>query len=214
MEFEAFPKMSRLSRPCVITEKLDGTNAQVMIKQAVKLPDEHEDWPYLPEEKAVAYFYAADGSCWNIFAGSRTRWITPGDDNFGFAKWVVENAKELQKLGPGQHFGEWWGQGIQRNYGLKEKRFSLFNTARWEKDYWAMKKGHDNSFPRCCHVVPVLFEGIFDTEQVRVQLNNLSDHGSVAAPGFMKPEGVVIWHEHARILMKKTLENDEAGKGQ
>jgi len=30
-EFREFPKMARLSRECVITEKLDGTNGQVCI---------------------------------------------------------------------------------------------------------------------------------------------------------------------------------------
>ena len=34
-------------------------------------------------------------------------------------------------LVPGRHFGEWWGSGIQRGYGLDEKTFSLFNAYRW-----------------------------------------------------------------------------------
>lgn len=203
-EFIPFPKMARLSRDCVITEKLDGTNAQIRIEQAIKMPEGHEDWPYKPEPKAVAYFYVEDGSCWNVFAGSRTKWITPEDDNFGFAKWVVANVEELKKLGPGSHFGEWWGQGIQRGYGLKEKRFSLFNTARWNKD----------NIPACCHVVPVLYRGIFSGEEINTNLQWLQHTGSFAAPGFMNPEGIVIWHEHARVMFKKTLEDDEGGKGQ
>ena len=28
----------------------------------------------------------------------------------------------------------------------------------------------------------------------------------------MRPEGIVIFHEHGRMLFKKTLENDEKGK--
>jgi hypothetical protein len=31
MEFTEFPKMARLSRDVIITEKIDGTNAQVFI---------------------------------------------------------------------------------------------------------------------------------------------------------------------------------------
>ncbi len=64
-----------------------------------------------------------------MFIGSRTRWITAQDDNHGFARWVEGNKQELLKLGAGRHFGEWWGSGIQRGYGLQkgEKRFSLFN---------------------------------------------------------------------------------------
>jgi len=80
IEFIEFPKMARLSRECFITEKIDGTNAQVHITD--------------------------DGE---IYAGSRSRWITPQDDNFGFAKWVESNRDELIKLGVGSHFGEWWG---------------------------------------------------------------------------------------------------------
>lgn len=37
--------------------------------------------------------------------------------------------------------------------------------------------------------------------------------GSEAAPGFMHPEGVVIFHSQSGALFKKTFENDEAGKG-
>lgn len=29
--FQEFPKMARLSRECVITEKIDGTNAQILV---------------------------------------------------------------------------------------------------------------------------------------------------------------------------------------
>ena len=94
--------MARLSRECIITEKLDGTNAQICITEAG-----------------------------DFLVGSRTRWITPEYDNFGFARWAHENRDDLMTLGVGKHFGEWWGMGIQRNYGLTERRFSLFNVTRW-----------------------------------------------------------------------------------
>jgi hypothetical protein len=174
-EFVEFNKIARLSRNCVVTEKIDGTNASIVIT------DEGE-----------------------FLTGSRTRWITPEDDNYGFAKWAHANRLELMKLGPGQHFGEWWGLGIQRNYGVKEKRFSLFNTARWSDD---------TVRPVCCGVVPVLYSGPFDTVMISIVLKELAEKGSVAAPGFMKPEGIVIWHEAARILFKKTIEKDEVPKG-
>lgn len=177
MEFVPFPKIKRLSRDVVITEKLDGTNASVYISD--------------------------DGT--EVIAGSRTRWITSEDDNFGFAKWVVANKDELLKLGPGHHFGEWWGQGIQRNYGLKEKRFSLFNTAKWSDD---------NTRPSCCSVVPVLYEGKFDTEVVDYFIKSLNEHGSVAVPGYMNPEGVVVFHTQARTMFKKTCVDDEKYKGE
>lgn len=104
-------------------------------------------------------------------------------------------------LGEGSHFGEWWGSGIQINYGLKQKRFSLFNTHRW-----------GDVRPKCCDVVPVLYRGEFDTNKVNEVLQNLEANGSVAAPGFMKPEGIVIYHTHSNSLFKKTIKNDDKGK--
>lgn len=174
MKFEEFPKMPRLSRECVITEKIDGTNAQI---------------------------YIADDFETMLF-GSRTKWITPEDDNAGFAKWCVKNKDELLTLGPGRHFGEWWGQGIQRNYGLKEKRFSLFNTSRWNED----------NVPKCCSIVPELYRGLFTTDAVEECLSNLKKFGSIASPGFMKPEGVVVFHVAGNFGFKKTIEKDEVPK--
>lgn len=175
LEFQPFPKIARLNRECVITEKIDGTNAQV--------------------------FVAEDGA---VIAGSRTRWITPADDNFGFARWVAEHADDLRLLGPGSHFGEWWGSGIQRGYGLQkgEKRFSLFNVARWSDER-----------PACCSVVPELYCGPFSTDAVNGMADYLRVAGSKASPGFMKPEGIIIWHEAARLMFKVTLEKDAEPKG-
>lgn len=192
-EFAEFPKMARLSRLCIITEKIDGTNAQVCIGE--------------------------DGS---IRAGSRTRWITPEDDNYGFAKWVEKNADELRTLGPGRHFGEWWGSGIQRNYGQTEKIFSLFNTSRWALHGTEPKQIHtadprivktQDVLPSCCGLVPVLFEGMFSTYEVESALTGLRDFGSCAAPGFMRPEGVVVFHVAGNVGFKKTLEKDSEYKG-
>ena len=122
-EFQPFPKMARLNREMVISEKIDGTNAQVFITPISK---DSQD-PF-----CIAYWYGPDASTWGLYAGSRNRWLQPGkSDNYGFAAWVLANVEELKKLGPGRHFGEWFGRGIQRNYGLTERRFSLFNVARW-----------------------------------------------------------------------------------
>ena len=192
MEFQKFPKMARLSREVVITEKIDGTNAQVCI--------------------------ADDGT---ILAGSRTRWITPTDDNYGFAAWVEANCDELLKLGPGRHFGEWWGAGIQRHYGLKEKRFSLFNTQRWAL-HGTPPKAYSTADPRvtriqdilpaCCSLVPVLYQGLLDTVIIDHCLEWMKLTGSVAAPGFMKPEGVVVFHSAGNVGFKKTLDKDNLPK--
>jgi hypothetical protein len=189
IEFESFEKIARLKRGCVISEKIDGTNAQVLIVDQ----EGHE-----PTDRCVG---SAAGFA--IYAGSRSRFITPDDDNFGFAAWVQKNEHDLAKLGPGRHFGEWWGSGIQRRYGLQEKRFSLFNSGRWNAE---------SPPPECCHVAPVLYAGDFTTDAVDAALARLREFGSVAAPGFMKPEGVVIYHTASRSMYKVTLEKDQQPK--
>jgi hypothetical protein len=45
-------------------------------------------------------------------------------------------------------------------------------------------------------------------------LANLRIYGSMAAPDFMKPEGIVIYHQAAKQLFKKTIEKDDKPKGQ
>lgn len=173
-DFVPFPKIPRLKRGCIITEKIDGTNAQVVID--------------------------AEG---NVRAGSRNRWITPDNDNFGFARWVYEHEDELRALGVGQHFGEWWGSGIQRTYGLKEKKFSLFNTGRWS---------NPEDRPSCCDAVPVLYAGQFATDTVDWVLDSLKSGGSVAAPGFDKPEGIIVFMVASHHLYKVLAENDTEPK--
>src|ERR1700677_4843372 len=176
LEFVEFRKIARLARECIVTEKIDGTNGVIVI--------------------------TLEG---DMLVGSRSRWITPQEDNYGFAKWAETNKAELMKLGAGRHYGEWWGQGIQRNYSLTEKRFSLFNVSRWADD--AVR-------PACCHVVPVLARDLFDAPALALKvLKKLKEEGSVAAPGFMKPEGIVIYHVAANLLFKKTIEKDEEYKG-
>lgn len=183
----AFPKIPRLNREIIITEKIDGTNAIIHIDESGE-----------------------------IFAGSRNRWLTPQNDNYGFAVWVEGNRDELLKLGPGTHYGEWWGAGIQRRYGLTEKRFSLFNVNRWR----AVDGGICNitdplgvSVIRGLYVVPVLASGPFDSTFIASVLENLKTNGSVAVPGFMQPEGVVVFHTTSKQLFKVTCVNDESPKG-
>lgn len=172
-EFQPFPKIGRLFRDMVVTEKIDGTNACVLVNADL-----------------------------DVYAQSRKRLITPADDNYGFAAWVAEHSGELRQLGPGHHFGEWWGRGIQRGYGLDERRFSLFNTARWEDER-----------PACCHVVPVLERHTFNEASIYLALQRLRQQGSAAAPGFMQPEGVVVYHTANGTLFKALLENDDVPKG-
>ena len=191
-QFTQFPKMARLQREVIVTEKIDGTNALVYITD--------------------------DGK---MLFGSRTRWITPGDDNFGFARWATDHKDELMQLGPGRHFGEWWGRGIQRNYGLNYRRFSLFNVIRWcphgevpkaipTADPRTVKM--QDMLPACCHLVPILWQGLFSTAEATIQLWELGQTGSKAAPGFMNPEGIVVFHTSGNVGFKMTLDNDGVPK--
>lgn len=175
-EFRPFPKIARFNRSVVVTEKIDGTNAIVYVS-----PDRME-----------------------VRAGCRNRWISPGgNDNYGFAGWVEAYAMELRNLGPGYHYGEWWGAGIQRRYGLTgaDKRFSLFNVHRWGAE-------SKQQPPACCSVVPVLWRGNLIDLSVDAVAGRLRTNGSVAAPGFMDPEGFVVFHSAASVLLKYTLNGD------
>lgn len=224
MEFEKFSKIARYSRDCIITEKIDGTNGQILI---LDLNDKEVVESYSGGETARV---KTDKTVFGLWAGSRSRWVLPGKhDNQGFAAWIMENAKELANLGIGRHYGEWWGSGINRNYGLSEKRFSLFNTVRWdlemfnrfkiapwqnmrEKDRLRVPEPIFKAPPECCHVVPILHSGPFDTREIERQLHWLIGTGSRAAPGFSTPEGIAIYHTHGNVMFKKTIEDDDKGK--
>lgn len=188
--FEPFPKIPRLSREMVISEKLDGTNASIL--------------------------FQPDGS-WK--AGSRNRWLSSEADNYGFYSWVNKVHDYLFKLlGVGRHFGEWWGCGIQRTYDKNTKCFSLFNVSKWgflaDPEY-IKSQGQLvlNGVPVSC--VPVLATGLqFDTEIINLTMQALHATGSRASPGYMNPEGIVVYHKGSNCLFKKTFEHDEMGKGE
>lgn len=180
--FEKFAKIPRL-RTCalVVTEKIDGTNAQIYISEDPEFP---------------------------VLAASRNRWITPGKgtDNYAFAEWVAKNEAALRRLGPGRHFGEWWGVGIGRGYGLSERRWSLFDAGRWTGKL-------PEGLPANVGVVPVL--GIRQMWSDKVQITVIQDaierlrtEGSVACPGYNNPEGVVVQVGYGKALYKFTLDGD------
>lgn len=182
-EFTPWPKTARLFRDIVITEKVDGTNAAIHVR--------------------------ADGE---VAAQSRNRLITPDRDNYGFAGWVHRNSDQLAYiLGAGLHFGEWWGAGIQRRYGMTEKVFSVFNTDRWFKagpdglDSMATRAG-TSSLAGEIGAVPVLYQGPFSESIIWGAVDELKRSGSVAAPGFMNPEGVCVFHTASRLVWKVTTD--------
>ena len=186
--FEPFSKTPRLNRNIIVSEKLDGMNGQI----------------YITEEN-------------DLYIGSRSKWLCATDDCKGFANWVLAHRNEIMTLGPGRHFGEWWGQGLGRKYGLKEKRFSLFNTRRWAlhgtepKVIGPMGRTQD-ILPACCSLVPVLYDGPFSEVAIKSCLAQLREQGSLAAPGFDDPEGIIVFHEGANLGFKVTLKGDESPK--
>lgn len=183
-EFHSWPKIHRLtgnSAQMVVTEKIDGTNGQILF---------------------------LDSGVMRV--GSRKRWITPEDDNFGFAQWAYENQSELfMVLGPGRHYGEWYGQGIQRNYGLQERRFALFNVHRW-----GTGTVPPNDFG--LEVVPTLYRGPWDDRMDALHhvLADLRANGSMLVPEWSAAEGVIVQHLPSRHTFKVLLENNDVSKSE
>lgn len=190
VEFKEWPKIPRgLGETMTITEKIDGTNACVIV-----------------ETNELGYDVV-------VGAQSRTQLLCSKEsndldapwvnitDNFGFADWVRRNENLLETLGPGYHYGEWAGPGIQKNHhNLERKTFFLFNSDRWR----------DGRAPRPLGVecVPVLFEGEATRENITKVMDDLWKNAK--EKGY-HPEGVVIWYHRTRRYEKVTFEN-AAGK--
>lgn len=215
-EFQPWPKIARLNRDIVITEKIDGTNAAILITKTPVMEWAAEGNTLSDQDPLLIHGHIDldAGFVYHVYAQSRTRFITPGKgtDNYGFAGWAAENAETLVDiLGPGRHFGEWWGAGIQRKYGVDQKYFSLFDVTRWHEDF---NPGVRSELERVrgLEAVPILYRGPFSQMQIDVAIEDLRNDGSIAAPNF-PAEGIVVWHTAARTSFKVTLEGDASPKG-
>lgn len=172
-EFKPWGKIPREhGELIVITEKLDGTNACIIIE---------------------------DGKITGV--QSRNRLIMPnlthgkGADNYGFAQWVKENYQELLGLGEGYHYGEWVGEGIQKNpHKLEGRKFFLFNTLRWNEQ--------NTSLPNCCDVVPILYTGAYHPNIQKVTMTLLEEEGSELGG---KPEGIITYYCKTKRFTKDTF---------
>ncbi len=181
-EFKMWPKTQRLydrETPMevwptyYITEKVDGTNALV----------------YVNLEEDV------------VLAGSRNKWITPEQDNFGFAKWVEENKEPLKALGNGYHYGEWAGAGIQRRYGLKDRRLYLFHCGgRYTFDQLQLAG---------CYHVPTIVHGPIPSMDGGLNYCEelMRDKKSFVNEEFTNPEGLILeipaWGVRRKIVWNK-----------
>lgn len=228
--FEKWPKIDRLSNTLVtVTEKIDGSNAAVIIKPMTQeeYTAEMKTWELddfnpssgarvVPQEWLTLVAGKEEGQLYAIGAQSRKHLIWPGSDNFGFAGWVKANAKVLADLlGPGRHFGEWWGQGIQGGHGMDRKVFSLFDQHRWsgvaqQRSDWIDRAGEINMT-----YVPLIYTGKFSHDVVPYSINLLRQNGSIAAAAYgvsHKAEGVVIELPYLDVRFKAFLENDDLPK--
>ena len=106
VDFEAWPKIPReVLGDVMITEKMDGTNACVIIQ---------------------------DGEIVGVQSRKRMLNLGKDSDNYGFAQHVFDNQEKFLALGEGRHYGEWAGLGIQGTpHCIPDKRFFLFNARRW-----------------------------------------------------------------------------------
>lgn len=207
-EFKEFPKMPRLNRDILITEKIDGTNAAIVIEENVL------ETP----ELVGTHGRTSDGKFY-VTAQSRSRALKPGKetDNFGFAAWVEENKEALKLLGPGYHYGEWFGASIQRGYGMNFRGFALFDAQRWMLDTTqaAIFKSVQEKVPTIT-TVPILYRGPWVNNgqfAPDVAIEFLRTHGSVLVPGYGNAEGIVVYHHAGRHGYKATLDNDAQWKG-
>lgn len=187
-DFKKFDKILHISKMYMsITQKIHGSNAQILITPGASI------------------------GLWDIKAGCRTRWLTLEDDNYGFCKWVHDNANELIKLGEGRHYGEWAGPGINSGEGLAEKNFIIFNWRRFD----------GKELPRNVIRVPVLYVGKMSLDKINEVMADLKENGSRLVKGYMKPEGIVVqldeqyyknvfddeevkWKEKSRGIYQKT----------
>lgn len=203
LEFEKFSSIGRLYREVTITEKIDGMNACIVIQEC---SGEDLYRNALIHTKAMP-FNSFEPRLFAVAVQSRKQFLTLDNDIQGLAAWVSEHAQELASaLGPGRHYGEWWGKNIQRSYHQKRNWFSLFNTKRWNKD----NVGHIDGLI----TVPVLYSGPYADWVNEMQLHKLETQGSFAAQEVddreldFRAEGIVGWHTALDTYYKVTLDGD------
>jgi hypothetical protein len=201
-EHRTWPKTPRLTVPFVITEKIDGTNSCVAVSRLGDRDGVAAADLDFPEHHGVRVVFTEAG-CFALRAASRTRWIAPGPkDNFGFAAWVHEHAEQLVNLGPGRHYGEWFGQGIQRGYGMSNRCFALFDE-KWRNSL-------PYGLPANVGVVPrvATAAGHELSKRVAWALDHLDREGSyVGEPGAVA-EGVVVASMSSHPIRFKALADE------
>ena len=181
-EFRKWGSTPRWHNGMTITEKINGTNGGIIIYNG------------------------------QVKAQSRKRIITPDDDNFGFARWVYDNAGALMDtLGYGYHYGEWFGEGIQKNpLGIEGKRFALFHATKYTP-----ANGYDLEQVDNLETVPLLHHGQATVWTIPDILADLvAGSKVVGAKEGAESEGIIVWHKETQQKYKILLTNDDVHKWQ
>ncbi len=180
MEFIKYLKTKRFTSNIIITEKIDGTNAQLV-------------WD---EDHQI------------LRCGSRNRYLNYSyePDNFGFAAWVDKNREVLTKYFKDFDYpiyGEWWGKGIQRGYEVDQKYFSIFHTGLFGD------KIPQELYNIGVRYVPVLYEGLNVDDPIHTIYHQLFDQGSKLKYNYMNPEGICIFFKDTGTIFKMTYEYEK-----
>lgn len=219
-EFKSWGSTPRFHKGLHITEKIDGTNAGVSIQGFSKGEGKFDP--------GNGRFVEGETMDYVVRAQSRKRIITPDNDNYDFAKWVWENAEGLANiLGFGYHYGEWYGEGIQKNpLAVQGRRFALFNTWHWAAK-GNVERLRGSGIPGLTHV-PVLHDetrdGPADYMTIPAIIKGLQAGGSRAdgyktLPNAYKmdfyvegPEGIIVWQRETKQRYKILLHEDDKHK--
>lgn len=176
MDYPKIPSYKNLEMR--VTQKMCGTNGQIYIFE--RLSDRFLD----------------------LKCGNRTRWITPENDNYGFAKFVYAHKDSfIELLGKGRHFGEWTGPKINSGEGLSQRMFLLFAS------YYQTL-----TLPPSTSCVPELYRGEISLVTINKIMKNLKENGSYFVPNFMRPEGIVVelfFNERVFAKFKKVFFPEE-----
>jgi len=179
LKYPSFPSIERIENiRCFINEKIDGTNGMIEItKDALRF-------------------------------GSRNTYLSSKEDNHGFYKFCKEYITYpvsdiiIRRLYPNNPptypvriYGEWFGKGIQRTYGLKARYFMPFNPY------------HADALTYCgvpYIVYPAeLYSGKFSVSQLELCMDDLKLRGSKVIEDYMNPEGVVIYFPKYNFSLKR-----------
>ena len=173
-DFHAFPEVEHICKTHMrITQKVHGSNCQI-------------------------YIYEEDGTK-KLKVGTKNRWLSLDDDNYGVCKFVHDNAEFFLQFSLGHHYGEWAGKGINSGEGMKERMLFLFsNPARYEGITF-----HPN-----VTFVPEMYNGVLDQSQIEYWMTFLKANGSFIVPGFMNVEGIIAEINGKRY--KKVFKKEES----